>query len=180
MRELNIVEASWSVDASGSWLKLRPELPGQAQMVAGEFDPQKKYTVTIKEFRKKRSLDANRYLWVLCNKLSVKVGIPPDVGDNSDTTCIPDAAVKRFRAGWGNNGLGWCTEIMASKIPGCTNVICYYGSSTYDTKQMARLIDLVVEDCKQQGIETLTPEELERMALEWRKDEKGNEGNEDT
>ena len=106
MIELTIVEASWSVDAAGSWLKLRPELPGQAQMVAGEFDPQKKYTVTIKEFRKKRSLDANRYLWVLCNKLSVKVGAPPeeiyrhyipDVGDNSDTICIPDAAVKRFR-----------------------------------------------------------------------------------
>ena len=106
MRELNIVEASWSMDAAGSWLKLRPELPGQAQMVAGELDPQKKYTVTIKEFRKMRSLDANRYLWVLCNKLSVKVGAPPeeiyrhyipDVGDNSDTICIPDAAVKRFR-----------------------------------------------------------------------------------
>lgn len=189
MRELNVVEASWSMDAAGSWLKLRPELPGQAQMVAGEIEPQKKYTVTIKEFRQKRSLDANRYLWVLCNKLSVKVGAPPeeiyrhyipDVGDNSDTICIPDAAVKRFRERWEARGLGWCTEIMASKIPGCTNVICYYGSSTYDTKQMARLIDLVVEDCKQQGIETLTPEELERMALEWRKDEKGNEGDKDT
>lgn len=189
MRELNIVEASWSMDAAGSWLKLRPELPGQAQMVAGELDPQKKYMVTIKEFRQKRSLDANRYLWVLCNKLSVKVGAPPeeiyrhyipDVGDNSDTICIPDAAVKRFREDLESHGLGRCTEIMGSKIRGCTNVICYYGSSTYDTKQMARLIDLVVEDCKQQGIETLPPEELERMALEWRQDEKGNEGNEDT
>ena len=66
MRELNIVEASWSMDASGSWLKLRPELPGQAQMVAGEMDPQKKYTVTIKEFRKKRSLDANAYIVCDC------------------------------------------------------------------------------------------------------------------
>ena len=45
---------------------------------------------------------------------------------------------------------------------------------------MARLIDLVVEDCKQQGIETLPPEKLERMALEWRQDEKGNEGDKDT
>ena len=176
MRELNIIEASWSMDASGSWLKLRPELPRQAQMVAGEFDPQKKYTVTIKEFRQKRSLDANRYLWTLCNKLSVRVGIPPE---EVYRHYIPDAAVKRFREDWELHGLGRCTEIMASKIPGCTNVICYYGSSTYDTKQMARLIDLVVEDCKQQGIETLPPEELERMALEWRKDEKGNEGNED-
>lgn len=113
MIELNIVEASWSMDAAGSWLKLRPELPGKARMVAGELDPQKKYTVTIKGFRKKRSLDANRYLWVLCNKLSVKVGAPPeeiyrhyipDVGDNSDTICIPDAAVKRFREGWEHDG----------------------------------------------------------------------------
>lgn len=189
MRELTIVEASWSMDASGSWLKLKPEFPAQAPAIAGELDPQKKYTVTIKEFRKKRSLDANRYLWTLCNKLSVKAGIPPeeiyrhyipDVGDNSDTICIPDEAVKRFREGWENNGIGWCTEIMASKLKGCTNVICYYGSSTYDTKQMARLIDLVVEDCNLQGIETLTPEELERMALEWRQDEKGNEGDKDT
>ncbi len=75
MRELNIIEASWSVDASGSWLKLRPELPGQAQMVAGEIDPQKKYTVTIKEFRKKRSLDANAYAWVLMNKLADKLNM---------------------------------------------------------------------------------------------------------
>lgn len=189
MIELNIVEASWSMDASGSWLKLKPEFPAQARMVAGELDPRKRYTVAIKEFRKMRSRDANRYLWLLCNKLSVKVGaLPeeiyrhyiPDVGDNSDTICAPDAAVKRFREWWEARGLGWCTEIMASKIPGCTNVICYYGSSTYDTKQMARLIDLVVEDCKQQGIETLPPEELERMALEWRQDEKGNEGDKDT
>ena len=98
MIELNIVEASWSMDASGSWLKLKPEFPAQARMVAGELDPRKRYTVAIKEFRKMRSRDANRYLWLLCNKLSVKVGAPPeeiyrhyipDVGDNSDTICAP-------------------------------------------------------------------------------------------
>ena len=92
MRELNIIEASWSMDASGSWLKLRPELPGQAQMVAGEMDPQKKYTVTIKEFRKKRSLDANAYAWVLMNKLADKLNMGvrdlyrhyiPDIPENS-------------------------------------------------------------------------------------------------
>ena len=70
MIELNIIEVSWSVDASGSWLKLRPELPGQAQMVAGELDPQKKHIITIKEFRKKRSLDANAYFHLLVGKIS--------------------------------------------------------------------------------------------------------------
>ena len=43
----------------------------------------------------------------------------------------------------------------------------YYGSSTYNTKQMARLIDSIVEDCKAVGIETLTPATLDAMKDAW-------------
>ena len=56
---------------------------------------------------------------------------------------------------------------MPSKIEGCTNVILYYGSSTYNTEQMSRLINLVVEDCKAQGVETMTPDEINRMLSLW-------------
>lgn len=49
---------------------------------------------------------------------------------------------------------------MPSKIEGCTNVILYDGSSTYDTAQMSRFVNMVVDECKIQGIETMTPEEL--------------------
>ena len=176
MRELNIVEASWSVDASGSWLKLRPELPGQAQMVAGEFDPQKKYTVTIKEFRKKRSLDANAYAWVLMNKLADKLNMGvrdlyrhyiPDIPENSQVVCVPTEAVEKLQSGWEHNGIGWCSDTLKSKLPGCTNVVLYYGSSTFDQKQMSVLLDLIIADCKQVGVEYLTPEELERLKGEW-------------
>lgn len=176
MRELNIVEASWSMDASGSWLKLRPELPGQAQMVAGEFDPQKKYTVTIKEFRKKRSLDANAYAWVLMNKLADKLNMGvrdlyrhyiPDIPENSQVVCVPTEAVEKLQSGWEHNGIGWCSDTLKSKLPGCTNVVLYYGSSTFDQKQMGVLLDLIIEDCKQVGVEYLTPEELERLKGEW-------------
>ena len=55
-----------------------------------------------------------------------------------------------------------------SKLPGYTNICAYYGSSTYDTVQMSRLIDLIVQECRQQDIETLTPLELARMKEEWR------------
>lgn len=176
MRELNVVEASWSMDASGSWLKLRPELPGQAQMVAGEFDPQKKYTVTIKEFRKKRSLDANAYAWVLMNKLADKLNMGvrdlyrhyiPDIPENSQVVCVPTEAVEKLQSGWEHNGIGWCSDTLKSKLPGCTNVVLYYGSSTFDQKQMGVLLDLIIEDCKQVGVEYLTPEELERLKGEW-------------
>lgn len=176
MRELNIIEASWSVDASGSWLKLRPELPGQAQMVAGEFDPQKKYTVTIKESRKKRSLDANAYAWVLMNKLADKLNMGvrdlyrhyiPDIPENSQVVCVPTEAVEKLQSGWEHNGIGWCSDTLKSKLPGCTNVVLYYGSSTFDQKQMGVLLDLIIADCKQVGVEYLTPEELERLKGEW-------------
>ena len=176
MRELNIVEASWSMDASGSWLKLRPDLPGQAQMVAGEFDPQKKYTVTIKEFRKKRSLDANAYAWVLMNKLADKLNMGvrdlyrhyiPDIPENSQVVCVPTEAVEKLQSGWEHNGIGWCSDTLKSKLPGCTNVVLYYGSSTFDQKQMGVLLDLIIADCKQVGVEYLTPEELERLKGEW-------------
>ena len=42
-------------------------------------------------------------------------------------------------------------------------LLCYYGSSTYSTVQMGRLIDLIVQDCKEQGIET----EPESTVLGW-------------
>ncbi len=54
-----------------------------------------------------------------------------------------------------------------SKIEGYVNVRSYYGSSQYDTAQMSRLIDLIVQECRQQGIETATPQELARYKEEW-------------
>jgi hypothetical protein len=69
--------------------------------------------------------------------------------------------------GWEHNGLGWVTERSPSKIEGCTNVTLYYGSSTYDTAQMSRLIDLVIQECKQQDIDTMTPAERDRLVSLW-------------
>jgi len=46
---------------------------------------------------------------------------------------------------------------------------CYFGSSTYNTKEMSVLIDGIVNECKEQGIETLTPEEIADMKRKWLK-----------
>ena len=130
----------------------------------------KKYAVEIKEYRPRRTNDANAYLWTLLGKLSAALHIPPeeiyreairDVGGNYEVTPIRDDALEKWRSIWQGNGLGWvCEEIGPSKLPGYTNVRNFYGSSTYDTDQMSRLIEIVVRDCKAQGIETMTPEEL--------------------
>ena len=128
--------------------------------------------VEIKKHREKRSLDANGYAWVLIGQIAAKMSLDKvdvyreairSIGGNSTIVCVQNVAVEALRNGWNKNGIGWITDTMPSKIKGCTNVILYYGSSTYDTKQMSLLIDHVVQDAKSLGIETLTPAELQAM-----------------
>jgi hypothetical protein len=139
----------------------------------------KDFAVKIEPYKEKRSNDANAYYWTLAGKLSAKLGIPnveiyrqhiKDIGDNYEILPIKNEAVDKFTQAWGKNGIGWLTNIIGkSKLEGYTNIMAYYGSSTYDSRQMSRLIDLMVEDCKEQGIETATPEELARLKTEWGK-----------
>ena len=136
----------------------------------------KEYTLTIKEKKKKRSLDANAYAWVLLDKLAAVMhqskeeiykSYIKEIGGNSELVCIKSEAAESLCEGWSRNGLGWQTDTMPSKLKGCTNVVLYYGSSTYDTEQMSRLIDLIIEDCQALEIETKDPAELERLVQEW-------------
>ena len=138
----------------------------------------KQYVMTIKEKKKKRSLDANSYFWLLCDKLAEKTRIPKteiyrnyikEIGGVSDTVCVLDKAVDKLCEAWEQNGLGWQTDRYRSKMKGCTNVVLYYGSSTYDSKQMSRLIELIVQDCNINEIETLPPEQLQMLNEEWGK-----------
>lgn len=51
---------------------------------------------------------------------------------------------------------------------GCRVVIrAYYGSSVYDTKRMSRILDAVIQDAKEMGIETLGERELSLLKEEW-------------
>lgn len=134
-------------------------------------------SVEIKKYRKRRSLDANAYAWVLMDRLAPALRLTKEeiyremirnIGGVSETVCVKDEAVERLCFGWSRNGLGWFTDTFPSKLQGCTNVILYYGSSTYDTKQMSDLIDAIVYACREHGIETATPDELAKYKDEWR------------
>lgn len=139
-----------------------------------EQDNTKQYEV--KQVKRKRSLDANAYCWVLMQKLAEKLNITKEevyreaiktVG-SYEILPIKEEAVVRFIEAWKHNGLGWVCETTKSKLDGYVNVLAYYGSSTYDTKEMSRLIDLIVEECKLQEIETMTPEQLSLLKEEWK------------
>lgn len=141
------------------------------------LDADTEYVMTIDKVRRKRSLDANAYFWVLADKLATAQGLPgtteiyhryiKEIGGNREFVCVKQEAADKLCAGWERSGLGWLTERFPSKVDGCVNVILYYGSSTYDTAQMSRLIDLIVQDCKALDIETATPAELALLLERW-------------
>lgn len=173
MMQLDTTDMRWTMDSAGDWLCIKTP---KARNVLSEVDPEKTYDVTIKEHRERRSLDANAYCWVLIDRLAEKLGIPKteiyrgyirEIGGNSETVCVIANAADKLRAGWEHNGIGWQADVLPSKIAGCVNLTLYYGSSTYDTRQMARLIDMAVQDCKAQGIETLPPYKLASMLEVW-------------
>jgi hypothetical protein len=163
----------WSMDSAGDWLCIQTK---DARRTLDSLKPGKVYDVEIKEHREKRSLDSNAYAWLLIDRLAEKLRVPKteiyrryirEIGGNNETVCVTAEAADKLRSGWEHNGLGWQTDTMSSKLPGCVRVVLYYGSSTYDTAQMSRLIDLIVQDCREQGIETLPPDKLAGMMEEW-------------
>ncbi len=136
----------------------------------------KELTVTAKKYRKARSLNANAYAWALLDQLAVRMHVAKEslyksyvrnIGGNNDQMLMNGEAVGRFCSAWQSYGLGWITDVMPSGAKGMSLVTAYYGSSTYDTEQMSRLIDLIVQDCQSVGIETRDPNDIASMLEAW-------------
>lgn len=134
------------------------------------------YEVSIAKKRKRRSLDANSYCWVLIGKIAQKIETSADevyrelIRNIGSYKVLPikEDTVKQWEQIWTSKGTGWLVEDMGeSKLEGYRNIRCWYGSSVYDSKEMTRLIDEVIRECKELEIETMTPVEIERMKEQW-------------
>lgn len=130
--------------------------------------------LSVKKHREKRSLNANNYFWQLVGKLAEKLNVSKEEIYHRyikhygiyQTISINDKAANTISHIWNEHGLGWIAEKIDSSR-GNSTINLYYGTSTYNTKQMSRILSAVVEDCKLQGIETLPPEQLKGMLDVW-------------
>lgn len=158
----------------GAWLCLKINEPAQARKFVMEKQ-NRLYDLEIKQHREKRSLDANAYYWKLCGDLARAVNDTTDniyrrhIQDisNYDTLCMVTEAVPDFERRWKSGHLGRLIETRESKIPGCTTVLAYYGSSDFDTREMSQLIDNCIQDCQAVGVETFPLDKLELLKEEW-------------
>ena len=132
----------------------------------------KKLKITAVKFRNKRSLDANAYMWVLLQKMAdtletAKDDLYIDMLDKYGVfthVIVKPHVVDRVVSEWRT-----VRNLGEVKVNGQTGIQlqCYFGSSTYDTKEMSVLIDGVVSECKELDIETISPNELRIMKERW-------------
>lgn len=133
-------------------------------------------SVEIKKYRAKRSLDANAYYWCLVGKIAAITG---DSSNRIHNILLDRCGILDTLED--DRIITWCIRddidylefsflhlkpTQKTQLKDGIRYRWYYqlkGSSEYDIGEMSRLIDLVVEECKDMDIETLPPEELDRM-----------------
>ena len=135
--------------------------------------------VEVKKASKHRSLSANNYAWVLIDKIAEVTGKTVtevyqnairEIGGVSEYYGMKEAAYESFCEIWTKDHLGRQVEIIpGSAKPGWINVRAWKGSSDFDSAQMARLIDSLIQEAESQGIHTVPDKEIERMKQQWGK-----------
>ena len=142
-----------------------------------------KLSIKIDKWRAKRSLDANAYLWKLCSLIADKLsddGVPHTKEEiyrkaiksrgiyREQGQLVPDFA-KTSRTAWEMLGTGWITEQVDFEPDGEHVIVrYYYGSSTYNSKQLSRIIDWLTVECQNLGIETKPKAELDSLLNSWK------------
>lgn len=147
-----------------------------AMRLYDDLNEAEKLSIRIGRYREKRSLNANKYAWALISALGENQGAPKEeiyrryiqeMGVCRQVE-IDEKAADTLIHSWGLHGLGWIAEKLDyAKNAGFVLIDLHYGSSTYNTKQMSRFIDYIVQDCKAVGINTKTPDEIADLISLW-------------
>jgi len=135
------------------------------------FNQDKEKLYDIKEHKERRSLNANAYAWVLIGKIadvlrtdkdSVYLAMLKKYGQSDLISVQAHIDVKGY--------FKYYEEFGRASLQGkeFIHYRVFKGSSEYDSKEMAVLIDGIISDAQELGIETLPPHEIERLKNIWK------------
>ena len=133
-----------------------------------ELPDDKRYE--LKEYKEKRSLNANNYYWQLVTELGNVLGMDKEwlhflllqkYGQSEMISVVADVDMKNY--------LKYYAEAGESVLNGKAfkHYKVYKGSSEMNSKEMSILINGLVEECHIQGIETKTPAEINSLLERW-------------
>lgn len=159
----------WALDRDGARISFRAPTVEEARQICETMQPGKQYELTVKEASKKRSLSANSMMWAVLGEMARELakthgGVSPDdlyrgyirsTGNYYVAECWEDSLPKLQKT-WESNGTGWIAE-ATEPVDECDgmqkwSVRLWYGSSQYDSGEMSRLIDAILQDAHAMGL----------------------------
>jgi hypothetical protein len=129
-----------------------------------------KLSIKAVKYRKKRSLDANALLWsclgqiassLQADKWDIYLQMLKRYGKYT-YICVKPNMVDSVRSQWRETEVVGDVNINGSEA---VQMLCYFGSSTLDTQEFSVLLDGVISEMREMGLETPTSREMQ-MALE--------------
>lgn len=177
--EFNTNKARWESGDGGDWVAFQTNDPSAAINLINAFREGQAYHVVVEPERKKRSLDANAYAWVLIGKMAdalTREAHGLTAYSKEDVYLI---MLKRY-------GQGGVAKIKNSDIPAFKRAWKYcepheklwdanaaymrfwVGSSNYNVEEMGVFINGIVAECQNMGIETITPDEQAKLLSLWK------------
>lgn len=147
--------------------------------VVEKLKNENKLNIELKKWHQKRSLDANAYCWVLCDKIAKELSKDGQVVTKEiiykdailqigsfEPFIVQEISFEKFKRIWEKQGLGFLVQEVSRKDK-CIKVHCYYGSSTYDSKEMSLLIQILVDLAKSLNVETKSEAEIKNLLEQW-------------
>lgn len=138
-----------------------------------------KLSIKAKKYRKHRSIDANRMLWacigeiaaaILADKWDIYLQMLKRYGSKYTYICVKPNMVEAVKAQWRESEVIGTIDINGKEA---VQMLCYFGSSTYDTKEFSVLLDGVISEMQEMGLETPPSADMKRALEDWeRKHEK--------
>lgn len=142
--------------------------PEEISRYLWQLDKEKKYK--IEEYKEKRSLNSNSYCWVLIGKIADILRTSKDeiylimlkkYGQSELVSVLSNINIEGYFKYYEVVG----TSMLNNKE--FTHYKVFKGSSKYDTREMSILIDGIVQEAKELGIETKSQEEIESLLNNW-------------
>lgn len=144
------------------------------QIISFLIDQDKDKLFDITEHKQKRSLNANAMLWhclgeianaLNTDKWEVYLQMLKRYGKYT-YICVKPSVVESVKKQWRECEVLGDIEINGQKA---IQMLCYFGSSTYDSKEFSVLLNGVISEMEEMGLATPESEELERIMEQWAK-----------
>lgn len=154
-------------DESGAWLCLLVD--NQAKAGHEVFKMRDKlHVASIKEYRNKRSKNANDYCWALCTKLAEALNTDKDTTYQLMLERYGKQEIYTVPFGTGESLIKAAKyAVMEDQSNNHDVVRVFIGSSRYNSKEMYHFLQGIISECESMDIETATPDEVKRMARSW-------------